>query len=144
MFQGTGVNSEGPAGTGKTETAKDFYSHLGRRAIVINMSDQVTADTMGKICKAAKTSGDCVCFDEFNRLCAEHMDASLEHLRSVAKPQYGLSMSMNPGYAGRVELPESFYQLFSRLTMFFPDYPLIAQVMLHKEGFGLGADKLCY
>lgn len=51
-------------------------------------------------------------------------------------------MSLNPGFAGRCELPDEYYTLFSRLTMFYPDYWLIAQVMLHAEGLGLAADKL--
>jgi len=67
MYQGSGVVAAGPAGTGKTETAKDFYKHCGRRVVVINCSDQLTAETYGSILEFADKSDNCVCFDEFNR-----------------------------------------------------------------------------
>lgn len=149
----------GPAGTGKTETTKDLGRALGLQVVVFNCSDQMTYTSMGQVFMGLAQTGSWGCFDEFNRISIEVLsvvstqvkevlDAVREMKQNPAKDKYsfqedeitlrltvGLFITMNPGYAGRTELPENLKALFRSCAMVVPDIVRICENMLMAEGF---------
>lgn len=152
----------GPAGTGKTETVKALGHQLGRFVLVFNCDENFDFQAVGRIFIGLCQVGAWGCFDEFNRLEERMLSAVSQQIQTIQEALRGSTSSkdknlvvdligkqvslnssmaifitMNPGYAGRSNLPDNLKKLFRPLAMNKPDRQLIAQVMLYSQGFKL-------
>lgn len=119
---------------------------------------------MAQIFMGLSQTGAWGCFDEFNRISIEVLsvvstqvkfclDAIKEMKVNKNKTTFlffeeeigikitvGFWITMNPGYAGRTELPENLKALFRSCAMVVPEIVLICENMLMSEGFNFARD----
>ncbi|KAJ3090057.1 hypothetical protein HK102_004799, partial [Quaeritorhiza haematococci] len=143
----------GPAGTGKTESVKALGVQLGRFVLVFCCDENFDFQAMGRIFMGLCQVGAWGCFDEFNRLEERILSAVSQQIQTIqsglkdggtielvskqlkVNESTGIFITMNPGYAGRSNLPDNLKKLFRSIAMTKPDRELIAQVMLYSQGF---------
>ncbi|XP_077326811.1 dynein axonemal heavy chain 2 [Lithobates pipiens] len=149
-----GGSPKGPAGTGKTETVKDLGKALGMYVIVVNCSEGLDYKSMARMYSGLAQTGAWGCFDEFNRINIEVLSVVAQQILSILSAlsanltrfvfegrdislvwSCGIFITMNPGYAGRTELPDNLKSMFRPISMVVPDSTLIAEIILFGEGF---------
>ena len=158
MAQRLGGSPYGPAGTGKTESVKALGVQLGRFTLVFCCDDTFDFQAMGRIFLGICQVGAWGCFDEFNRLEERILSAVSQQVQNIqlglkkgvedpntltelvgrqfkVNADTGIFITMNPGYAGRSNLPDNLKKLFRSVAMSKPDKELIAEVMLYSQGF---------
>lgn len=64
-----------------------------------------------------------------------HFICQFEGTEIALDGRMGIFITMNPGYAGRTELPESVKALFRPVVCIVPDLQQICEIMLFSEGF---------
>ncbi|XP_028159308.1 dynein heavy chain, cytoplasmic isoform X5 [Ostrinia furnacalis] len=160
----------GPAGTGKTESVKALGNQLGRFVLVFNCDETFDFQAMGRIFVGLCQVGAWGCFDEFNRLEERMLSAVSQQVQTIQEAlkshqegdntaksitvelvgkqvrvsqDMAIFITMNPGYAGRSNLPDNLKKLFRSLAMTTPDRQLIAEVMLFSQGFRTAEKLAC-
>ncbi|KAJ1678345.1 dynein heavy chain, partial [Spiromyces aspiralis] len=143
-----------------TESVKALGTQLGRFVLVFCCDENFDFQAMGRIFVGLCQVGAWGCFDEFNRLEERILSAVSQQIQTIqlglrkslessAKSveielvgksvrlhnDTGIFITMNPGYAGRSNLPDNLKKLFRSFAMTKPDRELIAQVMLYSQGF---------
>lgn len=146
---------QGPAGTGKTETVKDLGKNLAFFVVIQNCSDQMDQNDLGKIFIGLSGSGAWGCFDEFNRILLDVLSVITSQVQNIldcikkgdrqqcsiidqtitVSAKTGLFITMNPGYAGRSELPDNLANLFRPVAMMAADLMAICKIELMSRGF---------
>jgi dynein heavy chain, axonemal len=93
--------------------------------------------------------------DEFNRMEVDVLSVVAQHVMTIQQAvaekaekfsfdsitnihldkSCALFITMNPGYAGRSELPDNLRALFRPMNMVVPDFAYIAEIQLFAEGY---------
>ena len=129
------------------------------QCIVFKWSEQVDYKMMGRLFSGLSQQGACICLDEFNRIDIEVLSVIAQQLSTIWKAlllgqdvfifegkeirlekTVAICVTINPGYAGRTELPDNLKFLLRPVSMMIPKNGLKTEIMLFAEGFDSATD----
>jgi dynein heavy chain len=136
----------------ETEAVKDLAKTLALPCYVCNCGEGLDYQSMGATLSGVLQVGAWGCFNEFNRINVEVLSVVSSQLKAIHDAllndvysvfigmrssilvkqvkgfvPFGIFITMNPGYAGRTELPQNLEILFRPVTMITPDIVKIAE-----------------
>lgn len=123
--------------------------------LVFNCSEQIPPKTMTRILTGAVLQGCWVCLDEFNRMDMEVLSMIASQIQAIKiailnkdndfelegkslsfkRKTVAVFVTMNPGYAGRIDIPDNLKNLFRPIAMMSPNSQVIVEVTLCSMGF---------
>jgi dynein heavy chain, axonemal len=134
--------------------------------LIINASGNMEYNMLLRLFKGTAGAGAWMIIDEFNRLEVRKMSYAaqiigeiqnamraatpyivLDEQKLSLNPNSGIFITMNPGYAGRVELPVNLKNLFRSVQMVVPDAFFICENLLYRSGFVNASElakKICH
>ena len=144
----------GSAGTGKTETVRDFAKAIGNMCFSYNCTVDSDCRMLSQYLSGIISSGTLGCFDDFHKLTSPVLSVVIHHMqvikmsRDAKKNTVSLSardilmapssayfITMNYELHGNTELSDIVLSTLRPCAMFEADERIISEVLLYSSGF---------